>query len=217
MTRNGRLTVFLLPVLFMMTACGSGGSSGDEGSRTATADPARTTAQTSDPAPEPATPGRSMIPPPGPDAVEGLVIAPYFDADGTVTEMAVEPGKVFSVYICIEHPGYSMTTAQWRMNVPEGVRVLGEKKVFARSLAIGSWENMYVITYPCQTSGERMELLEYTCMADEEFQGGEFETVKSTAIDAEHTQEAPFLGFVTCGTYPEQVPAYGGTAVLTRK
>jgi hypothetical protein len=216
MTRIGRLTVFLLPVLLTMTGCGNGGSSDNEDTRAASADPAKTTVET-DQVSEPDTPGRSMIPPPGPDAVEGLLIAPYFDADGTTTEMAVEPGKLFSVYICVEHPGYSMATAQWRMTVPDGVKVLGEKKVYPQALSIGAWDSMFLITYPCETSDERMELLEYTCVAGEDFQGGEFETVKAKSFNDEHAPAVPFLGFVTCGAHPEQVPAYGGTAVLKRK
>ena len=124
MTRIGRLTVFLLLTL-MFAACGGDGSSGDDqAARSAIPEKSDDSA----PAATTETQGRPAIPPERPEAVEGLLIAPFFDAEGTSTEMAVAPNEVFSVYICIQHPGYDMTTAQWRMEVPEGITVLGEKK-----------------------------------------------------------------------------------------
>lgn len=211
MTRIGRLTVFLL-LAGMIAGCGGDGSSGDQqASREAIPE------KSADPAPAvEETEGRPMIPPEGPEAVEGVYIAPYFDAEGTATELAVAPGELFSVYICTVHPGYDMKTAQWKMRVPDGITVLGESKTFPQALSVGTYSEIYMITYPCQTGGNTVSLLKYNCIATEEFQGGEFETVKAgTALG--HSKEPPFLGFVTCGDQMQQVPAYGGTATVTRK
>ncbi len=163
-------------------------------------------------------PGRPAIPEPieRGNAVEGLTISPFFDAEGTVLEKSVGVGEIFSLYICATHPNYTSASAQWRLEVPKGIEVLGETKVFDRSLSLGTYDTMFIVTYPCQTSGETVSIMKYNCIATKEFAGGEFTTVKASSTIG-HDPEPPFIGFVSCGDHPEQVPSSGGTAIVTLK
>jgi hypothetical protein len=205
MTRFHRPTVFLIAWVALTIGCGDGGSDGGgEAGRAAIAD--ETAAE---------VPGRPAIPPEGPEAVEGLKIEPYFDREGTRTELAVAPGELFEVYVCATHPKYLMTTAQWRLEVPDGINVAGEAKMFPESLMIGNYNEVFVITYPCQAADSLYAILKYACVATEAFSGGEFKTVKTRPRNP--GADWPFIGFVNCGEDQEQIPAYGGTATVTRK
>jgi hypothetical protein len=210
MKRIGGLSALLLAVGLLVVGCGGGEGSDESAQSGSQRIPEPPPAAESTPPPEEA--GRPMIPPEMPEAVEGVVIEPYFDAEGKVANMAVAPGELFDVYVCAHHPGYDMATAQWRLEVPDGVQVLGEKKMFTESLSLGTHETLYIITYPCRSGEEPFAIVKYSCMATKDFAGGEFYTVGATRSPGEQPQ---FLGFVTCGDRPEQVPASGGAAVLT--
>jgi hypothetical protein len=209
MSRIGNLSAFLMPIVALTIGCG-GGDESNTASRSAVPQEDASEAAAAE------EPGREAIPPPMPEAVEGLEIAPYFDEAGTQTTLAVEPGEVFTVYIVARHPDYDMGTSQWKMTVPEGVTVVGESKTFEQALSIGTYKEVYVISYPCQAGGEPYCLLKYGCTVSPEFEGGTFETVKAVSAHSQG-KEPPFLGFLTCGNAPETIPAFGGSAKLTKK
>jgi hypothetical protein len=201
-----QLVAILLPIIVLTIGCG--GNEETTESRAGIPEKATTTSAQE-------SPGRQAIPPEMPDAVEGLSIAPFFDEAGTVTELAVAPGELFNVYIVVAHPGYEMSSAQWRMTIPDGVTMLGETRLFEHSLSIGDYDNIFAVTYPCQTSSEPYAVIKYNCMVTPEFQGGTIETVKAVSMHEE--KDPPFIGFATCGVERDMVPAHGGTATLTSK
>jgi hypothetical protein len=68
---------------------------------------------------------RSKIPPKedAPAKVAGVLIKPYFDDSGSVTEMAVEAGQTFDFYVFAEYPDpYHIAAAEFRLDLPAGRR-----------------------------------------------------------------------------------------------
>lgn len=206
--------VILLSFLLFAAGCGNSGKSDTSTEKSSPAPAATGQTDATGQAATAETPGRPMIPPERPDVVEGLYIEPRFDAGGDVSTLAVAPGELFNVYVCARHPDYDVSTAQWKLDVPDGVEVIGEAKMFDEALSLGSWTNFYITTFPCQTGSQEFAIVKYNCIAKPGCSGGEFRTVKAVPTSG---QDPSFLGFVTCGDHPEQVPASGGSATLNMK
>jgi len=212
------VTAFLLSGLLLAVACGGSDQSakGDE----QTAQKGEEVAQSQQvPASEveaPKGPARQAIP----DAAEigtaepGVELVPSFSPDGMDSVLAVAPGEVFEVYICAAHPREDMASATYRLDVPDGIEVLGESKVFPQSLSIGTHEQYFVVTYPCHHGAERYAVLKYSCRALDSLQSGEFHVGQAIPVNE---GDPPFRGFVTCGYNARLVPASGGSATVTRK
>lgn len=142
--------------------------------------------------------------------LEGVFITPYFDQDGTVTELAVAVGATFSVGVWAETAEpYTTNAAQFSLDFPAGVRVVSANEFAAKTASMGNYLENYQIAYPCQPSG-RFRLVEYFCIIDPEFKGGEVKV--EPGYDAHGT---PYLGFSTCDY--QLGPAAAGSATLKLK
>lgn len=211
------VTAFLLSGLLLAVACGGGGGDQEAKGGEQTAQKGEEVAQSQgSEVEEPKGPARQAIP----DAAEmgtaepGVELVPRFSADGMDSVLAVAPGEVFDVYVCAAHPREDMASATYRLDVPDGVEVLGESKVFPQSLSIGTHEQYFVVTYPCHHGAERYAVLKYSCRAMDSFQSGEFHVGEAIPVNE---GDPPFRGFVTCGYNARLVPAAGGSATLTLK
>lgn len=163
----------------------------------------------------PATPSRPAIPPAA-DSVavtKDVTLRPFFDEAGSDTVKAVTPGKQFEVYVVAQYTQHTMNAAQWRLVVPEGVKVTAEHHHDPECLTLGNYAKNFAIVYECQVGDVPYWIVRYDCVADDSFKGGEIRTDQGVP-----QKGAPFLGFATCGTpSPEKVPAMGGSVKLTRK
>jgi hypothetical protein len=161
--------------------------------------------------------GREAIPEPrdfgAPEP--GVMLVPRFDPEGEATALAVAPGDRFELYMCAVHPKRDMASATYRLEVPAGVEILGEGKLYPRSLTLGSHEQYFVVTYPCHSGDEFYPVLRYSCMVTPSFTGGQFRVDRAVPVNT--ATEPPFLGFVSCGDSPDMTPAGGGVAELTLK
>lgn len=201
-----RRIALLVAVLFIVAGCSSGeGDSGD----TQTAQQPSATDQ-----PKPGT-GQARIPEVQelPETTEGVSLRPYFDAEGTKETLAVAPGENFSFYVVAEYvEPYHIAAAQYRVELPDGITILGDEKFDAQVLTMGQYQQSFSMAFACLDPGKR-QLIKINCKADESFSGGEIQVA-----DAVPGQGPPFLGFVTCGHgQPQKLPAHGGNARLDKK
>jgi hypothetical protein len=175
------------------------------------------TAKTTTPAPAGEAQSRPAIPPKveKPDWVEGVFANLYFDEEGTVTELSVEPGQTFSVYLFAEYPEpYKVAAAEFRLELPVGVGVVSRKLFRDKVLTMGNHETDFVMTFQCDSpSPGKFYLVEFHCRTGDDFQGGKIEAAAGINAKGE-----AFLGFVACEE-PElrRLPARGGVATLTKK
>jgi hypothetical protein len=142
--------------------------------------------------------------------VEGLYVKPYLDEKGSVTELAVTPGQEFDIFVFGETiDPYKTSGVQYRMQIPDGIRVLGTKEIATKSLSMGDYKENYMLAYSCQPTGHFV-IATYRCVAEPDFRGGEI-----SVFDGIGGGGAGFLGFSTCDYV--DVRATGGTAKLDRK
>lgn len=142
--------------------------------------------------------------------LDGLFIKPYFDADGTVTQLSVKAGQEFSFGVWAETvEPYTTNAAQYSLELPAGVRVLSLREFAARKASIGHYQGSFQIAYECQPSG-RFLLVEYFCVADPEFAGGDVNV--RPGYDAASNA---YLGFSSCDF--QHAPAAAGSATLKLK
>lgn len=142
--------------------------------------------------------------------LEGVFIRPYFDEAGTVAQSSVAAGQRFTVGVWAETAEpYTTNAAQYRLEMPAGIRVTSVNEFAARSASMGNYAENFQIAYACQPSG-RFRLVEYFCVADAEFKGGEIRV--SPGFDGNGN---PYIGFSTCDF--QLGPAEGGSAMLKRK
>ncbi len=142
--------------------------------------------------------------------LEGLFIKPYFDEKGTVTEMSVAPGQEFAIGVWAETAEpYTTNAAQYRLDLPPGVRVTSVAEMEAKSVSMGNYAENFQIAYACQPSG-RFRIVKYLCVAEPGFMGGEVKI--DTGMDAQGT---PFVGFSTCDY--QLAPSSMGSAILKKK
>lgn len=154
---------------------------------------------------------RPMIPEPL-EVVEGVEMNLYFDEAGTETEKAVAPGEMFAFYVVAEYKDpYHINAAEFRIDLPDGVEVVGSSKFTEKALTVGSWDSDFSMAFECQPPGKQY-LMKYNCAVGPDFTGGDIEItpgVKSAGIS--------FLGFVSCKPTTEKLPAKGGSATLAVK
>jgi hypothetical protein len=132
------------------------------------------------------------------------------DDAGTVVEKAVAVGEKFSIGVWAESASpYTTNAAQYRMELPPGVRVTSTAELEAKSVSMGNYAENYQVAYDCQPSGH-FRLVEYLCVAEPGFMGGEIKIL--SGVDA---QGSPFVGFSTCDF--QLAPSGTGTAILKRK
>jgi hypothetical protein len=206
-----RSLLFFLGALLVLGVAGCGEKTGEESTAT--------TAQETQEAP----PAASQLPPADVTAKQGtevgtepvtmplagLYIRPFFDDKGTVTELSVAVGSKFSVGVWAETVApYQTNAAQYKLELPAGVRVTSTQELAAKSVSMGNYASNFQIAYDCQPSG-RFLIVEYLCVADPEFKGGEVKV--NPGFDAQGT---PYLGFSTCDFV--LAPSEGGSAMLKK-
>jgi hypothetical protein len=142
--------------------------------------------------------------------LEGLFIKPYFDDAGTQAELSVAIGQAFSIGVWAETAEpYTTNAAQYRLELPPGVRVTSTNELEAKSVSMGDYADNYQVAYDCQPSGN-FRLVQYMCVAEPGFAGGEVKV--QPGVDA---QGVPFIGFSTCDF--QLAPAAMGSAILKKK
>ncbi len=207
-----RSLLFCLGAVLVFGVAGCGGEkSGETSARAEQATEDRSAAEQLPPADVTAKPGSEIATEPVTMPLEGLFIKPYLDDAGALTERTVAVGEPFTIAVWAETAApYRTNAAQYSMQVPVGVRVTSFNELAAKSISMGSYAESYQVAYDCQPSG-RFRLVQYVCVADPEFQGGE---VKVTAGLSQ--QGNAYIGFSTCDDY-SLAPSEGGSAMLKRK
>lgn len=189
-----RIFVLLL-VVWLTSSCGGAGdeSTGDEG-----------VAQKGEPV--------QMIPDEEFTEFENLAKAylkPYFDANATQTEKTVKPGDTFDLYVTAEFSeDYSMSAAEYKLVVPEGISVLASTNSDSTVLNVGKFDEDFAMAFRC-TAGPGLWLVKYQCKVDEGFKGGTIETQKGENLN--------FLGFTMCDVQKTLIKARPGKAVVSVK
>ena len=210
----------LLFFLWVLLACGVAGCGGEketaeqastDTSTEATTEQTQTSAGQLPPADVTSKPGDAIATDPVTDMpIEGLFVVPYFDDKGVLKDKSVAVGETFSIGVWAETPASIQTNAaQYRLELPAGVKVKSVAELAAKSVSMGDYAHNYQIAYDCQPSG-RFRIVEYVCVAEAEFQGGEVKV--QPGVDA---QGAPFVGFSTCDF--QLAPSSGGSAMLKKK
>jgi hypothetical protein len=142
--------------------------------------------------------------------LEGVFIKPFFGDEGTGTELSIAAGERFSFGVWAETPPpYTTAAAQYEVELPPGVRILSVNEFPGKVASIGNYAANYQIAYACQPSG-RFRLVEYFCIADPEFTGGDVKV--QPGYDSGGN---PYLGFSTCDY--QHAPAAAGSASLKLK
>jgi len=143
------------------------------------------------------------------EALENVFIRPYFDEAGA-TQLAIAPGEMFQVHVFAETVDpCSTNAAQFRLDIPAGVRVIGMTETDQKTVSAGNRESNYMIAFACQMPG-KFRIVSFECMAEPDFRGGEF-TVAPGLPGGDET----YLGFSTCSF--SHAPAHGGSITARRK
>jgi hypothetical protein len=157
---------------------------------------------------------RSVIPPKKDtsERIAGVLIKPYFDAAGSVTESAVAAGQSFDFYVFAEYPEpYNVSAAEYRLKLPAGVKVVQESKFNDKALTMGNHKTDFVMAFECVPQG-KFHLMKYTCTAESPFKGGKIEVMPGV-----NTAGISFLGFATCEPDNRKIKAEGGSVTLASK
>lgn len=193
--------VVLMIALALLPACGKKEGGGEQ---TASNESATATQQRG--------PGRPAITEDDFSELEQIVkgsLRPYFDEQGTRTEITIAPGEYFDLYVFAEYSEYyPMSAAEYRLVLPAEVSVMGSANNDTTIAAVGKYDQDFGIAFPCM-SEPKWWVVKYTCKAHEEFNGGTIEVTRGTGLD--------FIGFVTCDATRTMIRAKGGTAVLKKK
>jgi hypothetical protein len=196
---------FIVVLVALLLAAGCGGGEGETSSTEDHSGHDHTAGTTT---------GREAIPeaPPS-EAVAGVSMLAYLDEAGSLTEMALASGDVFSFYVFADIQGHHHTSAaQFALSIPNGVTVIGEEKFSPQALTVGKLTDLFAMAYECHESG-RFMLMKLACRVGDEFVGGQMGL--RSGVDAQGTA---FLGYATCGEGPAQkLPASGGAVTLTKK
>jgi len=133
-------------------------------------------------------------------------IRPAFDQAAEQTEKTVKSGDTFDIYVVAEYnPQVPMSTANYRLALPEGVNVVASANCDSTILTVGKYDDDFVIAFRCST-GPKMWLVRYICQAGPAFRGGTVETQKGG--------DNQYLGFTMCDEQKSLVRAQGGRAEL---
>lgn len=133
-------------------------------------------------------------------------IRPCFDEAAQQTEKTIKPGDVFDVYVVAEFSTqYPMSTANYRLVLPEGVSVSAAANCDSTILTVGKFDDDFVIAFTCST-GPKMWLVKYICKSDPTFRGG--------TIEVQEGSTNKYLGFTMCDEEKTLVKAKPGKAVV---
>lgn len=203
-----RRFLLLVVVLVLAAACGKKGGE-EQAKQTGTEPVAKTTGPGGEPLRgEP----KSMIREDEFSEFETIAnarIQPYFDAEGTRTELSVSPGERFTLYVFGEYNElYPMSAAEYRLMLPADVTVLSSRNTDSTIVTLGNWDQDFMIAFRCMP-GPKALIAAYECMAGESFTGGGVETVKGSDLN--------FIGFTMCDEERTLIRAKGGKAELGKK
>jgi hypothetical protein len=203
------LVLTVCPFLLLAAGCGGGGE------KTETSAAGSEVSQAGGAGDMPAEQAREAIPEEVPvqTETEGVYIYPSFAADSAVTSLAVSPGTPFDLYVLVDYPEpWHMMAAQYRLELPTGLRIIGEQKFDGRALTMGSPEQGVSMGFGCRDPG-RYQIMKYICIGDDNLAGGKIETAPGVMASGE-----TLLGFANCEVAePTVVPAHGGSVTLIRK
>lgn len=154
------------------------------------------------------TPGSEAVPEDTPAVpVEGLFIKPFFDDAGTQAEITVKPGDQFDLVVYAETVDpYPTNAAQFRLQMPPGIRVVGTVEHDMKRMSLGTPDFNYMVAFECQQPG-RYRVVTYKCFVEPDCRGGVIEALPGFLGD-----NRSFLGFTTCEFL--EVMATGGTATV---
>lgn len=190
-------------VLALVASCGKGEKSSDE---TSTGD-AGTGTVTMDKPFNQNTPGQQGIPDQGLSEFEksaAAFIRPYFDAEGTLTSVKVDPGSRFDLWIIAEfNDAFTMAGAEYKLSLPEGISVVSAMQSDSVIVTMGKHEVDYMLAFKCM-HGPKDWLVRYTLETEGDFKGGVIETALGDNLN--------FLGFVLCDVSKTEIHATGGWA-----
>lgn len=136
-------------------------------------------------------------------------LRPCFDMAGAQTSKTVAPDEQFNLFVVAEFSDlYSMSAAEYKLVLPEGIVVLGTAHTDSTIITLGKYDEDFMIAFRCLT-GPRHWIAKYVCKIDDGFTGGTVEIVQG--------QNLNFLGFVTCDASKTEIRAHGGKAELRKK
>jgi len=153
------------------------GCSGENENGARTAQGSKPDKRPPQPAPKPPdSPPREMIA--ESDVIpEGVTLKPFFDEAGTVTESTASAGDEVDVFVFVETPEPIVASAcSFRLDVPDGLDLLRERKLAEGTLSIGNWDTNYSLVWKCGPEG-RYWVMHYVFTVVEGFAGGEIATV----------------------------------------
>ena len=198
---------FFLVLLILCIALPLGGCGGDD-APSWEAEVARTPDQA------PAGESKSRIPEEAepPESAKNVFIKLYFDEEGTRTEFAAAPGETFTLYVFAEYPEpYHISAAEYRLEIPNGIKVDREEKFGDRCLTMGSYKNDFSIAWECREPG-KFYMMKYVCIVEPGFTGG---IIKLAPGVNPHGDE--YLGFVSCQPETGKLPATPGNVTIVKR
>lgn len=194
----------LLAVLVLVVACDNTGSEQGGDSAQDTGSPEGIPLETSR--------GEPMIPDEEYSEFEKLAnayIRPYFDEEGTVTELAVAPGDQFNIWLFAEfNTTHPMSAMEFMLIVPDGVTIFATQNTKKVRLTMGAWDTDVSIAFHCM-NGPKHWIVKYLCQAEENFAGGTVRTAKG--------QVQGYLGFTMCDASKTMIRAKPAQVTLRKK
>jgi hypothetical protein len=117
---------------------------------------------------------------------------------------------MFDLYVIAEfNDAFSMSGAEYKLTVPEGINVLGATYMDSVNITLGKFDVDISLAFPTCIPGPGDWMAKYICRVEDDFKGGTFETHPGDNLD--------FLGFVICDHLRTEIGAAGGQAELSRK
>ena len=97
----------------------------------------------------------------------------FFDEEGTVRTVTLEEGQdEIDVYIIIHYPeGVGIAATEFRLGLPEGVRIMSDSFYEKRTLSMGGFEHGLSEGFPC-VYGPKLQLHRLTLHIDGELENG---------------------------------------------
>ena len=97
----------------------------------------------------------------------------YFDAEGEMRTVVLEEGQTeIDMYIIIHYPeGTGIAAVEFRIELPEGVRIESDSFYEKRTLTMGTFEHGYTEGFPC-VYGPKMQLHRLTLSIEGELENG---------------------------------------------
>lgn len=147
-----------------------------------------------------------------PTSTKDVYLRPFFDEQGTVTEIAAAPGETFTLYIHAEYKEpYHMSAAEFSFQLPAGIKIISTKKFLDRVVSVGEHTKDYILAFGCEPP-RKFFLVKYTCTVDDAFTGGTIELAPGVSGTGEE-----YFGFVSCKPGTQKIPAEGGAVTLKKK